>query len=116
MTDKPLIENIAESIKSYFSISGVIVIGVYMVHNAESAAFGLKILNLIGGFLAIIMGSIIGVWYSFHMFHKLLHDENRKSLNLFQGILYGSFVFIAFIVIITIILGSVTSSCGVIFK
>jgi hypothetical protein len=112
MEHKPIIESMVESIKGYFSISGLMVVGVYLVHNAHEAPFHLTFINYISGFLAIAIGAVVGIWYSAHIFHKLVLERRSGAVTRLQGVVYGIFVVLATLVIASIVLGSVAQSCG----
>ncbi len=115
MEHKPIIESMVESIKGYFSISGLMVVGVYLINNADAAPFHLTVLNYVSGALAILIGAVIGIWYSVHIFHKLVLERRSGAITKFQGVTYGIFVVLATLVITSILFGSVTQSCGRIF-
>ena len=115
MSDKPIIEHLVEAIKGYFSITGLIIIGVYLVKEASDAPFHLHFINYVSGFLAIAMGSIIGVWYSIHTLHKLLIEKRKGAIRYAEFVVYGSFILFAFLVVASIVAGAVSMSCGQVF-
>jgi hypothetical protein len=115
MEHKPIIEGMVESIKGYFSISGLMVVGVYLINNADAAPFHLSVINYISGALAILIGAVVGIWYSVHIFHKLVLERRSGMITRLEGIAYGIFVVLASLVIASILLGSITQSCGRVF-
>jgi hypothetical protein len=115
MEHKPIIENMVESIKGYFSISGLMVVGVYLINNAAAAPFNLPAINYVSGAIAILVGAVVGIWYSLHIFHKLIRERRSGLLTRIESIAYGIFVALATVVIATIVFGSVTQSCGKVF-
>lgn len=115
MEHKPIIENMVESIKGYFSITGLIVLGVYLINNADAAPFHITAINYLSGALAILIGAVVGLWYSAHIFHKLIRERRSGLVTRFQAIAYGTFVVLATLVIASIVFGSVTQSCGRVF-
>ena len=114
MSDAPksLIETLVEAIKGYFSITGLILVGIYMLRNPDTSPFGLSFLNYLGDFSATIAGSGIGVWYSVHLWRKLYSHTNRENFRKGERILYGIFIVLASVIVISILAGAVTMSCG----
>ncbi len=115
MEHKPVIENLVESIKGYFSITGVIIIGLYLINNASGNPV-FKIIDYVSGFAAIILGSGIGLWYTFHVIGKLLKAKEGTSTSIFQGVVYGVFALLIFLIIGSVIFGSIRNSCEVVFS
>lgn len=111
---KPVIENLVESIKGYFSITGVIIIGLYLINNASSNPL-FKAIDYVSGFAAIVLGSGIGLWYTFHVFHKLFKAKGGTSSGFLQGTVYSIFMLLIFLIICSVVFGSIRNSCDVVF-
>src|SRR5258708_2068040 len=110
MDHKPIIEHLVESIKAYFSITGLIVVGVYLINNADEAPFAWHFVNYLSGFLAIAIGAVVGCWYSCHIFNKLIRERRQGTASRAEAIAYGLFIVLATLVIAAIVLGSVSQS------
>jgi hypothetical protein len=109
---KSLIESLVEAIKGFFSITGLILVGIYMLKNPEVLPFGLTFINTTGAFSAIIAGSVIGIWYAIHLLRKVFSSARKESYHRVEIILYGIFVVLALAVVLSILAGAVTMSCG----
>lgn len=110
---KPLIENLVEAIKGYFSVTGLMLLGVYMVKNASDAPFGVTFINYVGGISAVFSGAIIGLWYSVYMIQKILTGTKNGSIRRIETIICGLIVVLASLIVLSIIYGSVVMSCGI---
>jgi len=87
-------------------------VGIYLVKNLDEAPLRLRFLNYAGGIFAIITGSTIGIWYTFHLARKLVHHgAGDGSLRGFRLFVFGMFLFSALVIILTIIAGAVKMSC-----
>jgi hypothetical protein len=115
MDRKPVIERLVESIKAYFSITGLIVVGVYLVNNADEAPFGWRIVDQASGFVAIGIGAIVACWYGLHVAHELIRERHQGELGRAAAIAYGVFIALATLVVAAIVLGAITQSCGKVF-
>jgi hypothetical protein len=78
MSDASMIEKLAEIIKACFSLAGLITVGACLVKNASAAPFHWHSVNDLSGWLAIGLGSVIGVWYAIRNVAKF-HASRRSS-------------------------------------
>lgn len=113
---KRLIEVIVDAIKGYFSINGLILLGVYLIRTPEDAPFGYRFINYLSGFVAVITGSTIGCWYTIHLAKTFHPNPGRGPWWHLQRAVWVAFVLSAILTILTVIAGAITMSCGSIFK
>ena len=113
---KKLIEVIVDAIKGYFSINGLILIGVYLIRSPEAAPFGYRFINYLSGFVAVITGSVIGIWYTFHLAKTFHPGTGTGPWKGFQRGVWAAFVASAVLVILAVITGALTMSCGIMLK
>jgi hypothetical protein len=112
MSDKSTIENLVEIIKAYFSITGVITLGVYLVKNVSAAPFHWHIINYVSGWLAIGLGSAIGIWYAFHNFRKYHAHSKEAAYGIVSSLAIGVIMILIMLLMISIVIGAVAMSCS----
>jgi hypothetical protein len=112
MAHKPLVESLVESIKGYFSITGLIILGIYLVKTPEDAPFHWPLLSYLSGTIAILIGGGVGVWYSIHVVHHLLVERRGGEVGRWDFLILLTFISCALLVILSIVLGALTMSCG----
>jgi hypothetical protein len=117
MSDHPtsLIETLVDAIKGYFSITGLMLVGVYMLKNADEAPFGATYIHYIGGGAAVLAGAIIGLWYSAHLIRKIVSERKTGALTALETAQFLCIVVLACTLVTSVILGSITMTCGALF-
>ena len=108
----PLIEKLVDAIKGYFSITGLMLVGIYLIKTPNEVPYLSHYLSYVGGFCAIVSGSIISIWYSFHLFRNVFLESERTSYKTIEVVLYGGILVMAFSLVITIIAGAIAMSCS----
>jgi hypothetical protein len=111
MTEKATIEHMVEIIKSYFSIAGLISLGVYLVKNVATAPFHWHAANYVSGGLAIGLGSVIGIWYAFHNFKKYHTFARGTSYGTASSIIVGAIMVLTLLMMMSLVIGAVAMSC-----
>lgn len=112
MSDKSTIENLVEIIKAYFSIAGLITLGVYLVKNVSAAPFHWHLINYLSGWLAIGLGSVIGVWYAFHNFRKYHAMRKQGAYGMISSLVIGTIMALILLLMVSIVIGAVAMSCS----
>jgi hypothetical protein len=110
--NQALIAVIVDAIKGYFSIIGLILVGVYLIKNPEEAAFGFHLLNYLGGWVAMITGTAIGGWYTVYLAKTIHPGSGAGFLNRMKRVVWGMFVGSTVLIIVTVVTGAITMSCG----
>ncbi|MEO7599124.1 MAG: hypothetical protein ABIV50_09355 [Opitutus sp.] len=113
---RKLIDVIVDAIKGYFAINGLILIGVYLIRSPEAAPFGYRFINYVSGFVAVTTGSVIGVWYTFHLAMTFHPGTAAGPWKRFQRGVWAAFVASAVLTILSVITGAITMSCGTLFN
>jgi hypothetical protein len=112
MSDKSIVENLVELIKAYFSIAGVITLGVYLVKNVSAAPFHWHFINYLSGWLAIGLGSVIGLWYACHNFRKYHALKKDARYGIVSSVVLGTIMALILLLMISIVIGAVAMSCS----
>jgi len=107
-----IVENLVEIIKAYFSIAGVITLGVYLVKTANAAPLHWHFVNYLSGWLAIGLGSGIGIWYACHNFAKYHALRKNSSYGVVSSIFLGTLMLLILLLMISIVIGAVAMSCS----
>jgi vacuolar-type H+-ATPase subunit I/STV1 len=107
------IERIVEAIKGYFSIVGLMLAGLYLLHSPFRSTRLLTWLSYAGGLTAVLCGTVICVWYSVFLLRALLipddfHKHSRTKKALFWGLLA-----LAAVILVSIIIGAITMTCDI---
>ena len=111
-TDSSVIEQLVDAIKGYFSITGLLLVGIYLIKNPMESFLHLSWVNYLGGISAILVGAVTGVWYSFHLLKTVLPAGGPAGTNRLQHVMVWTLVLLSCLLILTVVLGAVTMSCG----
>ena len=114
-TENMVIEKLVDSIKGYFSITGLLLVGIYLIKNPMESFLHLSWFNYLGGISAILVGAITGVWYSIHLLKTVLPADPPTSGGWLQRLVVWTLVILSCLLILTVVLGAVSMSCGQIF-
>ena len=114
-TDSSVIEQLVDAIKGYFSITGLLLVGIYLIKNPMESFLHLSWVNYLGGISAILVGAVTGVWYSFHLLKTVLPAGSPSRGNRLQHVMVWTLVILSCLLILTVVLGAVTMSCGQLF-
>ena len=115
-TEAMVIEQLVDSIKGYFSITGLLLVGIYLIKNPMESFLHLHWVNYLGGASAILVGAITGVWYSLHLLKTVLPADAPSKPGWLQRIVVWTLVALSFLLILTVVLGAVSMSCGAMFS
>ena len=82
------IERIVEAIKGYFSIVGLLLAGLYMIHSPFRSTRLLTWISYAGGYTAVLCGTVICVWYSAFLLKALLVSDDFHEHHLAKKALF----------------------------
>jgi hypothetical protein len=112
MSDTSTIDKLVEIIKAYFSIAGLITLGVYLAKNVSAAPFHWHIVHYLGGWLAIGLGSVIGVWSAIHNVTKFHASRQGSRHRTALSLAIGALMILGLPLMLSIVIGAVAMSCS----
>lgn len=110
---RSIIETLAEAIKGYFSICGLVVLGIYLVKSPDMAPFGVAAISYLGGISAVVIGSVVGVWYYVHLVRSIytlrdLGSAGRRG----EKLVFSLFLLLSSFVLVSLIASGLKMTCS----
>jgi hypothetical protein len=112
MAEKAHIEKLVEAIKGYFSIIGLLLVGIYLIKSPGESFLRIPFFNYLGGLSAVLVGTITGVWYSAHLMAEVLPAHERTNFGQARVLLLWALAILSLLVLLTVTLGAISMSCG----